>query len=60
LYVDERVVEKSAFYSDYAETLVHWCKVYNHVVNFKSTRKAVPNSGLLARLLVKMLYGHCS
>jgi hypothetical protein len=28
MYVDERVVEKSAFYSDYAETLVDWCKVF--------------------------------
>jgi hypothetical protein len=32
VYVDERVVEKSAFYSDYAETLVDWCKVFNYVV----------------------------
>jgi hypothetical protein len=30
MYVDERVVEKSAFYSNYTETLVDWCKVYNH------------------------------
>jgi hypothetical protein len=35
MYVDERVVEKSAFYSDYAETLVDWCKVYNHVVKLR-------------------------
>jgi hypothetical protein len=32
MYVDERVVEKSAFYSDYAETLVDWYKVFNHMV----------------------------
>jgi hypothetical protein len=30
MYVDERVVEKSAFYSNYAETLVDWFKVFNH------------------------------
>jgi hypothetical protein len=35
MYVDERVVEKSAFYSDYAETLVDWCKVFNHVVKLR-------------------------
>jgi hypothetical protein len=35
MYVDERVVEKSAFYSNYAETLVDWCKVYNHVVKLR-------------------------
>jgi hypothetical protein len=31
MYVDERVVEKSAFYS----SLVDWCKVYNHVVKLR-------------------------
>jgi hypothetical protein len=45
MYVDERVVEKSAFYSD-IETLFDWCKVFTLVgLNFESTRKAVlPNS----------------
>jgi hypothetical protein len=36
MYVDERVVEKSALYSNYAE--IDWCKVSNLL------RKAVPNS----------------
>jgi hypothetical protein len=35
IYVDERVVEKSALYSNYAETLVDWCKVFNHVVKLR-------------------------
>jgi hypothetical protein len=35
MYVDERAVEKFAFYSYYAETLVDWCKVYNHVVKLR-------------------------
>jgi hypothetical protein len=44
MYVDERVVEKSAFYSNYAsETLVDWCKVFNHVVKLR-TGITVPNS----------------
>jgi hypothetical protein len=43
MYVDEIVVaSKSAFYSDYAETLVDWCRVF--IVKLRSTRKAVPNS----------------
>jgi hypothetical protein len=32
MYVDERVVEKSVFYSDYAEPLLDWFKVFKHVV----------------------------
>jgi hypothetical protein len=35
MYVDERVVEKSAFYSDYIETLVEMCKNFNHVVKLR-------------------------
>jgi hypothetical protein len=42
--VDERVVEESAFYSNYAETLVDSCKVFNHVVKIRIQQKAVPDS----------------
>jgi hypothetical protein len=35
MYVDERVVGNFAFYSDYAETLVDWCKEFNHVVQLQ-------------------------
>jgi hypothetical protein len=35
MYVDERSVGKSAIYSDYAETLVDWCKVFNHEVKLR-------------------------
>jgi hypothetical protein len=35
MFVDERLVEKCAFYSDYAKTLVDWCKVFNHVANLR-------------------------
>jgi hypothetical protein len=31
MYVDERIVEKFAFYSYYAEAPVDWGKVFNHV-----------------------------
>jgi hypothetical protein len=30
MYVDERVVKKYAFYYNYAEALIDWCKVFNH------------------------------
>jgi hypothetical protein len=40
MYVDERAVEKSTFYSYYAETLVDWCKVYNHVVKLRIHKKS--------------------
>jgi hypothetical protein len=39
-YVDERIAEKFAFYSNYAETLVDWCKVYNHVVKLRVHKKS--------------------
>jgi hypothetical protein len=35
MYIDEKIVEKSALYSNYAETLVDWCKVFNHVVKLQ-------------------------
>jgi hypothetical protein len=41
MYVDERVVEKSAYYSNYAETLVE--KFITMWLNIKSTIKTVPN-----------------
>jgi hypothetical protein len=49
MYVGERVVEKSAFYSDHAGTLVDWCKVFNQMwLNFEPTRKAyIPRGQLL-------------
>jgi hypothetical protein len=35
MYVDERVVEKTTFYSDCTETLVDRYKVYNYVVKLR-------------------------
>jgi hypothetical protein len=35
MYVDEGIVEESAFYSKYAETLVYGCEVCNQMFNFR-------------------------
>jgi hypothetical protein len=49
MFVDERVVEKSAFYSNFAETLVDWCKVYNHVVKFGIRLKSCSKSMIIGK-----------
>jgi hypothetical protein len=46
MYVNERVVEKTAFYSYYAGSLVDWCKVFNHVVKLIIIGKAVGIDGI--------------
>jgi hypothetical protein len=49
MYVVERVVEKSAFYSNYAETLVDWCKVFNHVVKLRIHEKSCSKSMIIGK-----------
>jgi hypothetical protein len=39
MYVDEGIVEESAFYSKYAETLVYGCEVCYQMVSFRIHEK---------------------